>query len=119
AEFLTVIAIVLVMGTYDFVIGIGVGILLAFVSLIFQTSRVSAVRATFAGDTVSSTVRRNPSQHHYLQRVGGQIYIMKLTGYLFFGTIVSVEDMIRALLDHKAFTENPIKFLVLDLWHVT
>lgn len=119
AEYLTVIAIVLVMGIYDFVIGIGVGILLAFVSLIVQTSRVSAVRGTFAGDTVTSTVRRNPSQHHYLQRVGGQIYIMKLTGYLFFGTIVSVEEKIRALLDHKAFAEKPIKFLVLDLWHVT
>jgi len=119
AEYLTVIAIVLVMGIYDFVIGIGVGILLAFVSLIVQTSRVSAIRGTFAGDTVTSTVRRNPSQHHYLQRVGGQIYIMKLTGYLFFGTIVSVEDKIRTLLDFKTFAEKPIKFLVLDLWYVT
>lgn len=119
AEYLTVIAIVLVMGIYDFVIGIGVGILLAFVSLIVQTSRVSAIRGTFAGDEVTSTVRRNPSQHQYLQRVGGQIYIMKLTGYLFFGTIVSVEDKIRALLDHKTFAEKPIKFLVLDLWYVT
>ncbi|KAL6869267.1 hypothetical protein ACO1O0_000591 [Amphichorda felina] len=119
AEYLTVIAIVLVMGIYDFVIGIGVGILLAFVSLIVQTSRVSAVRGAFAGDTVTSTVRRNPSQHHYLQRVGGQIYIMKLTGYLFFGTIVSVEEKIRALLDNKTFAKKPIKFLVLDLWHVT
>ncbi|KAG9249862.1 sulfate transporter family-domain-containing protein [Emericellopsis atlantica] len=119
AEFLTVIAIVLVMGIYDFVIGIGVGIVLAFVSLIVQTSRVSAVRSTFAGDTVTSTVRRNPSQHHYLQRVGGQIFVMRLTGYLFFGTIVSVENKIRSLLDHKTFSEKPIKFLVLDLWHVT
>ena len=119
AEYLTVIAIVLVMGIYDFVIGIGVGILLAFISLIVQTSRVSAVRGAFAGDTVTSTVRRNPSQHHYLQRVGGQIYIMKLTGYLFFGTIVSVEEKIRGLLDNKTFAKKPIKFLVLDLWHVT
>lgn len=119
AEYLTVIAIVLVMGIYDFVIGIGVGILLAFVSLIVQTSRVSAVRGSFAGDIVTSTVRRNPSQHHYLRNVGGQIYIMKLTGYLFFGTIVSVEEKIRSLLDNNAFAKKPIKFLVLDLWYVT
>ena len=119
AEYLTVIAIVLVMGIYDFVIGIGVGIVLAFVSLVVQTSRVSAVRGTFAGDTVTSTVRRNPSQHRYLQRVGGQIYIMKLTGYLFFGTIVSVEEKIRALLDVETFAQKPIKFLVLDLWYVS
>ena len=119
AEFLTVIAIVLVMGIYDFVIGIGVGIILAFASLIIQTSRISAIRGSFSGDIVSSTVRRNPSQHHYIQHVGSQIFIMKLTGYLFFGTIVSVEDKIRSLIDDTHFSKEPIKFLVLDLWHVT
>ncbi|KAF4123384.1 sulfate permease, SulP family [Geosmithia morbida] len=119
AEYVTVIIIVLVMGIYDFVIGIGVGILLAFVSLIVQTSRVSAIRGTFTGETVSSTVRRNPSQHRYLQQVGSQIYMLKLTGYLFFGTIVSVEEKIRSVLEHDAFTANPIKFLILDLWNVS
>lgn len=119
AEYLTVIAIVLVMGMYDFVVGIGVGILLAFVSLIIQTSRVSAIRGAYDGETVTSTVRRNPSQHHYLNQVGQQIYIMKLTGYLFFGTIVSVEERIRGLLEDGAFAKKPIKFLVLDLWHVS
>ncbi|CAM1506778.1 Fc.00g064190.m01.CDS01 [Cosmosporella sp. VM-42] len=119
AEFLTVIVIVLVMGIYDFVVGIGVGILLAFVSLIIQTSRVSPIRGNYSGDVVTSTVRRNPSQHHYLNQVGRQIYIVKLTGYLFFGTIVSVEAKIRALLGDSAFAKQPIKFLILDLWHVT
>lgn len=119
AEYLTVIVIVLVMGMHDFVVGIGVGIILAFISLIIQTSRVSPVRGSYDGGIVSSTVRRNPSQHHYLKQVGRQIHIMKLTGYLFFGTIVSVEAKIRALLDDGAFSRKPIKFLILDLWHVT
>ncbi|KAM3523025.1 hypothetical protein NHJ13051_005336 [Beauveria bassiana] len=119
AEYLTVIVIVLVMGIYDFVVGIGVGIVLAFASLVIQTSRVSAIRATFDGDVVSSTVRRNPSQHHYLNHVGQQTYIIKLTGYLFFGTIVSVEEKIRGLLDDATFGSRPIKFLILDMWHVS
>ncbi|KAL1877078.1 hypothetical protein VTK73DRAFT_8886 [Phialemonium thermophilum] len=118
-EYLTVIVIVLVMGIYDFVVGIGVGILMAFVSLIFQTSRVSAVRATYSGDVVGSTVRRNPSQQRYLRKAGRQIYIMKLAGYLFFGTIVSVEEKIRTLISDDAFRQQPIRFLILDLWQVT
>ncbi|KAJ9157895.1 Sulfate transporter family protein [Pleurostoma richardsiae] len=118
-EYLTVIAIVLIMGIYDFVVGIGVGVLLAFVSLIFQSSRVSAVRATFTGEVVGSTVRRNPSQQHYLKKVGSQIYLIKLAGYLFFGTIVSVEEKIRALIDDEEFSRRPIKYLILDLWQVT
>ncbi|KAH7022849.1 sulfate transporter family-domain-containing protein [Ilyonectria destructans] len=119
AEYLTVLVIVLVMGIHDFVVGIGVGILLAFVSLILQTSRVSAIRGNYSGDIVTSTVRRNPSQHHYLHEVGRQIYIVKLTGYLFFGTVVSVEEKIRGLLEESTFAKQPIKFLILDLWHVT
>lgn len=117
-EYLTVVAIVLVMGTYDFVIGIGVGVILAFVSLIFQTSRVSAIRATYTGEVVGSTVRRNPSQQHYLQKVGNLIYLMKLSGFLFFGTIVSVEEEIRRLIDDEEFKKRPIRYLILDLRQV-
>ena len=114
-----VIIIVLIMGIYDFVVGIGVGILLAFVSLIFQTSQISAVRAMYAGDIVNSTVRRNHSQHHYLRQVGRQICIIKVAGYLFFGTIVSVEQKIRDLIAEEAFIQRPIRYLILDLRQVT
>ena len=107
------------MGIYDFVVGIFVGIGLAFVSLVVQTSRVPAVRASYSGEVAGSTVRRNPSQYRYLREVGQQIHVTKLAGYLFFGTIVSVEERIRALVEDQAFHERPIRFLVLDLWNVT
>ncbi len=87
--------------------------------MIYQTSRVSAVRATYSGEIVHSTVRRNPSQQHYLQQVASQIYVMKLAGYLFFGTIASVEDKIRSLIADDVFDERPIRYLVLDLRQVT
>ena len=109
----------LVMGIYDFVIGIGIGILLAFVSLIFQTSRVSAVTATYAGDIVGSTVRRNPTQQHYLKKVGRQIYLIKLAGFLFFGTVVTLEEKVRELIADNEFSQRPIKYLILDLRQVT
>lgn len=107
------------MGIYDFVVGIFVGIILAFVSAIFHASQVSAIRATYTGDQVGSMVRRNPSQHHFLQDVGSQTYVIKLSGFLFFGTIVGVEEKIRSLISDNIFREHPIKYLILDLWHVT
>jgi SulP family sulfate permease len=107
------------MGTYDFVIGIFVGIMLAFASLVVQTSRVPAVRASYSGEIAGSTVRRNPTQYRYLRDVGQQIHVTKLAGYLFFGTIVSVEERIRGLIEDEAFHERPIRFLIFDLWHVT
>lgn len=107
------------MGIYDFVVGIFVGIGLAFVSLVVQTSRIPAVRASYSGEVAGSTVRRNPTQYRYLRHVGSQIHVTKLAGYLFFGTIVSVETRIRALIEDESFSERPIRFLVFDLWHVT
>ena len=68
------------MGVYDFVVGIGIGILLAFVTLVVQTARVPAVRAAYSGETLTSTVRRNHSHSHYLHQVGRQIFIVKLSG---------------------------------------
>lgn len=107
------------MGIYDFVIGIFVGIGLAFVSLVIQTSRVPAVRASYSGEIAGSTVRRNPIQHRYLCAVGKQIHVTKLAGYLFFGTIVSVEERIRGLIDEESFLNRPIRYLIFDLHHVT
>ncbi|RWA14290.1 hypothetical protein EKO27_g801 [Xylaria grammica] len=118
-EYLTIVVIVLTMGIYDFVVGIFVGMILAFVSAIFHASRVSAIRATYTGDQVGSMVRRNPSQHHYLQKVGTQTYVIKLSGFLFFGTIVGVEEKIRELIADDAFMQRPISYMILDLWHVT
>ncbi|KAI1459055.1 sulfate transporter family protein [Annulohypoxylon moriforme] len=118
-EYLTIVVIVLTMGIYDFVVGIFVGIILAFVSAILHASQVSAIRATYTGDQVGSMVRRNPSQHHYLQEVGSQTYVIKLSGFLFFGTIVGVEEKIRSLISDNVFNEHPIKFVIVDLWHVT
>ncbi|KAK7753230.1 hypothetical protein SLS62_004749 [Diatrype stigma] len=118
-EYLTIVVIILTMGIYDFVVGIFLGIVLAFVSAIFHTSRVSAVRAIYTGDKVGSMVRRNPSQHHFLQEVGQQTYIIKLSGFLFFGTIVGVEEKVRELISDDHFRQHPIKYMIIDLWHVT
>lgn len=105
------------MGAWDFVIGILVGILLACVSFVLQTSRVSAIRNSLSGSIAASTVRRHPIQNRFLQEAGKQIYVLKLAGYLFFGTIVGVEKQIRALL-HEKFEREPIRFLILALQNV-
>jgi len=119
SEYLTIVIIVLTMGMYDFVTGIFLGMVLAFVSAIVHSSKVPAIRATYTGDQIGSMVRRNPSQHLYLQAVGEQTYIIKLSGFLFFGTIVGVDEKIRELISDAAFHLHPIKYVVVDLGHVT
>ena len=106
------------MGVYDFVAGILVGIVLACLNFVVQTSRKSAIRATYSGEVVESTVRRHPIQRHFLHEVGGQIYVTKLAGFLFFGSIVKVEKESRALIEEEAFNQDPIRYLIFDVAHV-
>ena len=113
-----VIIIVVTMGAWDFVTGILVGIILACVNFVVQTSQKSAIRATFSGGITGSTVRRPPIQQQFLHEAGQQTLIMKLGGYLFFGTIVNVENRMRGLIEEDAFRRQPIRFLILDFSRV-
>ena len=105
------------MGVWDFVIGILIGVLLACVSYVLQSSQISAIRGKLYGGVANSTLRRHPIQWRLLQEAGSDIHVMKLAGYLFFGTIVGVEKQIRQLLD-ESFRQQPIRFLILDLYNV-
>jgi SulP family sulfate permease len=118
-EYFTIVVIAFVMGLYDFVVGITIGIGLACLVYVVQTSRKTVIRAEFSGAVAESTVRRHPRQRNYLHKVGPQIRVVKLGGYLFFGSIVKVEKKVRALVDAEAFAAAPIRYLVLDFSHVT
>ncbi|EEQ28642.1 sulfate transporter family protein [Microsporum canis CBS 113480] len=117
-EYLTVVTIVVTMGAWDFVAGIIVGIILACVNFVAQTSQKSAITATYTGQVALSTVRRHPLHTRFLREAGKQTFVIKLAGFLFFGTIVSVEKRIRGLVDAEAFSERPIRFLILDFSYV-
>lgn len=114
-EYATIVLIVVVMGVWDFVVGILFGIVLAAVSFVVQTSRRSAIRATYSGEIAKSLVRRPPVQLNFLKEAGQQIFLIRLAGFLFFGTIVGVENRIRALLEDDAFRDRPLRYLILDM----
>ena len=117
-EWTMIVTIAFIMGLYDFVVGIVVGIVAACLLYVLQSSKVSAIRATYTGSIAESTVRRHPVQRKFLRQVGSQIFVVKLAGYLFFGTIVAVENKVREIVDEEAFKHQPIKYLILDFSHV-
>ncbi|KAI9486113.1 MAG: sulfate transporter family-domain-containing protein [Benjaminiella poitrasii] len=115
-EYITICVIIFCMAILGFVEGILVGIIMACIFFVVQNARRSeAIRATYTGDYMRSTVRRLYRQDRFLRKVGTQIQIVKLQGYLFFGTINQVETAIREMLDEHAWDHHPIRFLVLDL----
>ncbi|KAL8286302.1 hypothetical protein RQP46_004790 [Phenoliferia psychrophenolica] len=113
-EYLTIWCIIIVMTVWDFVMGIGVGIILACVSFVVSSSQRRAVRSILNGSVARSTVRRHPKQSAFLKEVGRQTRVIKLQGFLFFGTISACEATIRKILEAASWSSNPIRFLVLD-----
>lgn len=114
-EYTTIIIIVVVMGAWDFVSGILVGILLACLLFVIEAARRPVVRGIYTGVVARSTVLRHPKQQEFLKDVGNQICVVKLQGTLFFGSIGGVEKTIRARFENGKFSLNPIKFLIIDM----
>ncbi|PKI85235.1 hypothetical protein MVES_000796 [Malassezia vespertilionis] len=118
-EYITIAVIVVVMTCSDFVVGSLVGIALACLFFVMQTSRQNVVRTIFNGHAARSTVRRHSTQRRFLDNIGRQTVVVKLQSSLFFGTINSLERLVRQMLDISAWGQNPIRFLVMDFTLVT
>ncbi|CCO33228.1 putative protein C24H6,11c [Rhizoctonia solani AG-1 IB] len=100
SEYITIIAIMLCMSVYDFVIGVLFGIILAY--NIFEKSHVRFVHSL-----------PQLSQDDALTFM--QTAILRLQGMIFFGSVTYVESTIRQLIDIANWNKRPIRFLVVDL----
>ncbi|CAG8601827.1 821_t:CDS:10 [Ambispora gerdemannii] len=118
-EYITITVIVIAMAAFGFIEGIFLGIIMACVFFVVSNSRKTAIRATYSGSSVKSTVRRLYRQQKFLKHVGSQIFAIKLQGYMFFGTISGVENAIRRVLTQQEWRRNPIRFLIVDFFLVT
>ncbi|KAF9005068.1 sulfate anion transporter [Cyathus striatus] len=115
-EYITIVSIMVCMTVWDFVIGVLFGIVVSCkFFFVVQNSRRRSIRAIFTGDSAMSAVRRPYSHREYLREVTKQTTVLRLQGFLFFGTIAHVEETIRSLIDGPAYQLNPVRFLVLDL----
>ncbi|KAJ1921736.1 hypothetical protein H4219_000469 [Mycoemilia scoparia] len=118
-EYTTIVIIVLTMALLGFNQGIFLGILLACIFFIIIYSRRRPIRKSFTGTVARSTVRRVYRQRRFLEEAGHLIHVIRLQGFMFFGTINSVETSIRKQLDQRQWENDPIQFLVLDFALVT
>jgi SulP family sulfate permease len=78
---------------------------------------VNVVKNTLSGETYHSNVDRPKAHRELLARKGAQIYILRLQGFIFFGTIQHILERIRDRISGKS--QQPLKFLVLDFQRVT
>ncbi|KAJ2925987.1 hypothetical protein H1R20_g11096, partial [Candolleomyces eurysporus] len=117
-EYITIVSIMVCMTVWDFVIGVVFGIIVSCFFFVVQNSHRRSIRSIFTGDTAMSAVRRPSFQRAYIREVARQTTVIRLQGFLFFGTITYVEEAIRDLIDGPSYQKNPVQFLVLDFANV-
>ena len=112
AEYLVIIVILIAINVVGILQGIGLGVVLGILLFVVDYSRINVVRHTLTGNNFHSNVNR-PRQHgELLREEGGQLYILELQGFIFFGTAQRLLDMVRSRIHD--LNSKPLRFLLLD-----
>ena len=116
-EYLVVVIIVLVVAAVGFLEGVVVGLLCAILLFVVNYSRINVVRYALTGTERRSNVERNSAEEKYLRDHGGNTLILKLQGYLFFGTVAALVSRIDERLEDNE--QPPLCYAALDFAQVT
>ncbi|MEO8476880.1 MAG: SulP family inorganic anion transporter, partial [Actinomycetota bacterium] len=113
-EYLIVVSIVATIATKGLMTGLVVGLILAVVLFAVNYGRIDLVRDVTFGTTYRSNVERPPAEREILHGVVDRVQILRLSGFVFFGTANGFLERIR-----KRVEGGPIRFLLVDLRRVT
>jgi sulfate permease, SulP family len=94
--------------------GVVVGLVLAVVLFAVNYGRTELVREVAFGETYHSNVDRPPAERALLRTKGDRVQILRVNGFLFFGSANGLLERIRT----RAETDPP-RYLVIDLGRVT
>jgi sulfate permease, SulP family len=113
-EYLIVLAIVATIVGKGLVEGLVVGLILAVVLFAVHYGRIEMVREVPFGTVYRSNVDRPAEERRRIQQLGGDVQILLLNGFVFFGTANAILERIR-----KREEAEPVRFLLIDLRRVT
>ena len=113
-EYGVVLVILAVIIGRGFLPGVVIGLVLAVVLFAVSYGRIELVREVAFGETYHSNVDRPADQRAVLRAMGDRVQILRVNGFVFFGSANSLLERIR-----KRVEAEPPRFLVIDLRRVT
>ncbi len=116
ADYFIVLLMLVVIGAFGFLPGVAVGLVVTIISFAVQYSRITVIKHCLSGAEYQSSVDRCLEEQFLLQEKGHQIQILKLQGYLFFGTADNLLHRIRELLSRR---DPKVQYILLDFRQVT
>jgi SulP family sulfate permease len=113
-EYLIVLTILATIVTKGLLAGLVVGLILAVVLFAVNYSRIEMVREVAFGTTYRSNVDRPPGERLALEGLADRVQILRVNGFVFFGTASGLLEGIRKRVD-----AGSLRFLLVDLRRVT
>jgi SulP family sulfate permease len=113
-EYVVVLVILAGIIGKGFLFGVVIGLVLAFVLFAINYGRTELIHEVAFGDTFRSNVDRPPSEREALRTMGSRVQILRLHGFVFFGTASGLLERIRERVE-----AGSLRFLLVDLQQVT
>ncbi len=113
-DFVIVVLILLTIAIWGFLEGIAVGLVATIVMFVVSYSRSSVVKHELSGESFHSRVARSGMERRQLDALAGQIYLLQLQGFIFFGTANSLFNQVR----HHVERETT-RYVILDFESVS
>jgi len=117
SDYLIIVLILFFVACSGYLIGVGVGLVMAVALFALRYSMIDVVRLELSGAQHPSSVDRTADEVALLRPVRSSIHILKLQGFIFFGTAYSLLQRVRAR-THAADLP-PLRYLILDFRHIT
>lgn len=117
SDWVIVIMILAVVGLFGFLEGVLVGVVAAIIMFVLNYSRIKVIKYELTGRQHQSNVDRPPGHQRIIREKGDEIYILKLQGYIFFGTANNLLNKVKERANDANLTS--FKFVVLDFREVS
>lgn len=111
-DYMIILLIALATAFFGLLNGLGLGLALAMSFFVLEYSRMDVIKQKLSGDVHRSNLDRSFAENQYLQREGDKILILRLQGYLFFGTAYRFYEHLKSVISTNE--EDVVKYIVLD-----
>src|ERR1700683_549313 len=116
-DYFLVVLILAIVAVAGYLQGVGAGIIIATVLFVLKYSSVNVISNTLSGDNHHSSVDRAPVEARVLDSRGGQIHILRLKGFIFFG---SADNLLNTIRERQADKSLPrLAYVILDFQQVS
>lgn len=111
-DYIVIVVIALATALFGLLPGIALGLVVAIAAFVLEYSRMEVIKQEFSGSNHRSNVDRSFAQNQALQKAGERIWIVRLQGYIFFGTAYRLYEHLKSRVSRAE--GGRLGFIILD-----